>query len=144
VGVIGRSRAHLAKVGEDYLQHMRFAGAVGSLLVIAGGACIIHALVPALFEDKASRTIRRLHAVIEDRDAPHGWIGDSEADGLLTLAALALLAAAAPWLLGAGAMVAVPMSLLSLAFPVAAFYAAGDAADARVEPAAPAGASHRG
>jgi gamma-F420-2:alpha-L-glutamate ligase len=139
MGIIGRSGKHLSKVGESYLQHMRFAGAVGSLMVIAGGACIIHALVPALFEDKASRTIRLLHRVIEDRAAADtAFVSDSEADGLLTLMALALLAAAMPWLLGAEALVAAPMSLLSLAFPVAAFYAAGEATGAQEagEPAA--------
>lgn len=48
MGMIGRSRAHLASAGKSYLEHMRFAAAVGALMVIAGGACIIHALVPAL------------------------------------------------------------------------------------------------
>lgn len=134
MGIVERSRKHLHGVDESYAQHMRFAGAVGSLLVLAGGACLIHALVPALFEDRASRTIRRLHAVIENRAAPDALIGEGEADGLLTLLALALLGALMPWLLGAEALVAAPVSLLSLAFPVAALCAATGAEDARSEP----------
>lgn len=131
--VVKRSREHLAAVEEPYLQHLRFAGAVGMLLVLAGGACLIHALVPALFEDKASRTIRRLHAVIENRAAPEALLGGGEADGLLTLLALALLGAVMPWLLGAEPLVAAPVSMLSLAFPVAAFCAATGTEEARSE-----------
>lgn len=69
--------------------------------------------------------------MIENRDASAAFVGDSEADGLLTLIALALLAAALPWLLGVEVKLALPLSLLSLAFPVAAFYAPAEAAEAR-------------
>lgn len=123
--MIGHSRMHLAEVGETYLEHMRFAASVGGLMMAAGAACLIHALVPGLFQDKASRTIRRLHRAIERRDALEPFVArGEEADGLATLVVLALLAAAMPWLLGAEAALAFPLSLLSLAFPVAAFHAA--------------------
>ena len=134
MGIMQRSREHLAGVEESYVRHLRFAGAVGSLMILAGGACLIHALIPALFEDRASRTIRRLYAVIENRAAPEAaFASDGEADGLLTLLALAMLAALMPWLLGAETLVAAPVSLLSLAFPVAAFCAATGAEEARNE-----------
>ena len=49
--------------------HRRFAFSVGWSMAVAGLACILHGLVPAVFTDTASRTIRRLHAVIERREA---------------------------------------------------------------------------
>ena len=64
-----RCSAHLDAVGEDYRAHRRFASAVGWSMVAAGLACIVHGLLPALFTDTASRTIRRLHDVIERREA---------------------------------------------------------------------------
>jgi len=130
MGIMKRSREHLAGVDESYARHMRFAGAVGALMILAGLACLIHALVPALFEDQASRTIRRLHGAIENRAAAGAFAGDGQADGLLTLLALALLAASLPWLLGAEALIAAPVSLLSLAFPVAAVCAAAGGEEA--------------
>lgn len=130
--MIGRSKAHLDAVAETYGQHMRFAGAVGSLMILAGIACLVHALLPALFPDRASGTIRRLHAAIESRAAPEAiFAADEEMDGLLTLLALAMLAALMPWLLGAEAIVAAPVSLFALGFPAAAFYAASSGAEGR-------------
>jgi hypothetical protein len=106
-----RSRDHLRAVGEDYGAHRRFASSVGWSMVIAGMACILHGLVPAIFTDTASRTIRRLHAVIEHREA-HG----GETAGTPLLAAFALFYAALPWAVGAPFALALPLSLLSLAY----------------------------
>jgi len=106
-----RSRDHLHAVGEDYGAHRRFAFSVGWSMVIAGAACILHGLVPAIFTDTASRTIRRLHAVIEHREAFGG-----EATGAPLLAAFALFYAALPWAIGIPPLLALPLSLLSLAY----------------------------
>jgi hypothetical protein len=106
-----RCRDHLAAVGEDYGEHRRFAFAVGWSMVIAGAACILHGLVPAIFTDTASRTIRRLHAVIEHREAYGG-----EASGTPLLAAFALFYGALPWAVGVPPLFALPLSLLSLAY----------------------------
>ena len=106
-----RCRDHLAAVGEDYGAHRRFAFAVGWSMVIAGAACILHGLVPALFTDTASRTIRRLHAAIELRAAFGG-----ASSGAPLLVAFALFYAALPWAVGVPALFALPLSLLSLAY----------------------------
>jgi len=53
-------RAHPISMGESYWQHQRHALQFGSTLVIAGFACVIHALVPALFPRTASSAVVRL------------------------------------------------------------------------------------
>jgi hypothetical protein len=52
--------AHPASVGESYADHARFAGATGVRLVLAGLACVVHALLPFLFVRTASDCIREL------------------------------------------------------------------------------------
>jgi uncharacterized protein DUF6356 len=107
-----RCRDHLDAVGEDYGAHRRFACSVGWSMVVAGAACLLHGLVPALFTDTASRTIRRLHAVIEHREA-HRAPGGS---GAPLLVAFASFYAALPWAAGIPLRFALPLSLLSLAY----------------------------
>lgn len=51
---------HPAKVGETYFGHMAFAAWFSSRLFLAGGAALIHALLPFLFETTASRIVREL------------------------------------------------------------------------------------
>ena len=110
----GRSRAHLDAVGEDYAGHRRFAFGFGWAMVKGGLACMVHGLVPALFTDTGSRTVRRLHGVIAHREslAPAA----PRREGLPVVLFLALVNAALPWLAGAPFWVALPLSLLSLAF----------------------------
>lgn len=131
--LLGRSRIHLAAVGESYFEHMRFAASVGALMVVAGLACLLHALVPGVFTDRASRTIRHLHAVIENRAGAVAPLSrDDEVGGLLTLFFLSLLTLILPWLVQAAALIALPVSLLSLALTIAALHAA---ANPEAEPA---------
>lgn len=52
---------HPESVGETYLEHQRHAAAFGITMVTAGIACLLHALVPALFVTTGSRAIKRLH-----------------------------------------------------------------------------------
>jgi hypothetical protein len=61
------SRTHLAEVGENYFEHMRFALLVGALAVGAGLACILHAIVPAVCERTCSRTVSSLQGLFRDR-----------------------------------------------------------------------------
>lgn len=58
---------HPAKVEETYFEHMRFAFGFAFWLVLAGGAALVHAIIPALCETTASRIINRLHARIHNR-----------------------------------------------------------------------------
>ena len=119
-GLIGSSRTHLAQVGETYWEHRAFALAVGSMLVAAGLACMLHALIPAVCRDTASRTIGCLHRVVEDRTALDDAIAEAaEAVAFAMLLSMSLAVAMMFWIVGAKALVAVAMTLLALALPAA-------------------------
>ena len=72
---------HPKTVGESWAQHARFALSASGLLARAALAAAIHAVVPALFEKTASRTVDELHARIH---GPHCTPGsmDPAAPGL--------------------------------------------------------------
>jgi len=53
---------HPATVGETYGEHLAFASGIGSRLILAGLACLVHGFFPFLFERTGSRTIIALHA----------------------------------------------------------------------------------
>jgi hypothetical protein len=59
---------HPRSVDETYFQHMRFAGWFAARLLIAGGAAMIHAVIPCLFEKTASRMIAEMHARLTNRN----------------------------------------------------------------------------
>lgn len=81
-GFAARWRTHLDTANEGYFEHMGVAMRIGGLLVVAGAACMVHAVVPALCTDRASRTIKRLHDQIERRRAKgqptNEWMLDFE------------------------------------------------------------------
>lgn len=52
---------HPASVGESYLQHLCMATRFGVRMLTGGLACIVHALLPFLFEHTGSRCINELH-----------------------------------------------------------------------------------
>ena len=52
---------HPRSLGESYWEHQWHALEFGTLMIVAGIACLIHALVPALFVRTASQTISHLH-----------------------------------------------------------------------------------
>lgn len=83
------SRLHLEHAGEGYFQHLRFAVMVGLMLVGAGLACVIHALVPALCATTASQTVERLAGLFRDRSRIDQ--AARESSGALTLVLLILL-----------------------------------------------------
>ena len=58
---------HLDEVGETYGEHMIHAGDYGLTLVVAGIACLIHAVLPFLFETTGSKAIRTLHGRMASR-----------------------------------------------------------------------------
>ena len=58
---------HPATVNESYLQHMRFALGFCFWLMLAAGAALVHALIPALCETTASRILAKLTARMEAR-----------------------------------------------------------------------------
>jgi hypothetical protein len=58
----------LANAGESYGEHLRFAATVGLLAVAAGLACVVHAIIPALCQRTASRTIGLIGQLFDRRD----------------------------------------------------------------------------
>ncbi|TDJ40460.1 MAG: hypothetical protein E2O54_08005 [Gammaproteobacteria bacterium] len=52
---------HPNAVGESYLMHMLQATRFAGRLLLAGGACLIHAVLPFLFVKTASETIAELY-----------------------------------------------------------------------------------
>jgi Family of unknown function (DUF6356) len=52
---------HPRSVGESYFEHLRRALTFGSTMVLAGAACMVHALIPALFTTTGSRAVTRLY-----------------------------------------------------------------------------------
>lgn len=53
---------HPASVGETYFQHLRTGLGFGIAMLAGGLACLVHALIPSLFEKTGSKTIARLHS----------------------------------------------------------------------------------
>jgi hypothetical protein len=58
---------HPRRVGESYGEHALVAARFGAALLIAGLACLVHAVIPSLFTHTASDTVRRLHARLSRR-----------------------------------------------------------------------------
>ena len=61
--------AHPRTVGESYLEHCAFAFRIGSRLLLAGSAALVHSVVPCLCETTASRIILAMNADIVARRA---------------------------------------------------------------------------
>ncbi|WP_332764536.1 DUF6356 family protein [Phenylobacterium sp.] len=66
---------HPRSVGETYRQHQRVALGFAWRLAGAAAACAIHALIPALLQTHASRTITDLHSrMVAHRRGPQGSV----------------------------------------------------------------------
>jgi len=52
---------HPRSLGESYWEHQRHALYFGTSMVAAGMACVVHAVVPALFVRTGSVMVRRLY-----------------------------------------------------------------------------------
>ena len=119
--MIERSRRHLARAGETYFQHLRFALLVGFTTIGAGLACVIHAIVPALCERTCSRTLGQLSLLFEDRARLHQF--EREASGVFTFVALLLLASATVSLpAAAGGPFPLILMVAALAFSIPAVF----------------------
>jgi hypothetical protein len=66
---------HPRSLGETYWQHQRRALRFGTSMITAGVACLVHALIPAVFVRTASTMVLRLHdemhAAKRLRENPH-------------------------------------------------------------------------
>ena len=76
---------HPRSIGETYREHQRCACDIGISLIGAGFACLIHALVPALFRDTASRIVIRVHARVSARQSKSLAEASSAAPSRLSL-----------------------------------------------------------
>ena len=93
--MIEQSRAHLRQAGESYWQHFRFATTFGLLAMAAGFAALLHALIPGLCTSTASRIVRHLGQLLEDRsriDAIESEAVEARAFVLLLILATAVVA----------------------------------------------------
>ena len=52
---------HPASVGETYFEHMGQAGSFGLHMMLAGIACMLHAVLPFMFASTGSRAIAQLN-----------------------------------------------------------------------------------
>lgn len=61
--------AHPRTVGERYPEHARIAGRFGATMVVGGLKCMIHAILPAVFERSASDCVAKLNGELTRRRA---------------------------------------------------------------------------
>lgn len=52
---------HPRSVGETYLEHLGVAARCGASMMVAGTACLVHAVLPFVFVHTASDCLTRLH-----------------------------------------------------------------------------------
>lgn len=60
---------HPRDVGETYGEHLGQASTFGAGLIVAGLACLVHAVFPFWFERTASQRVQKLHARMTNRRA---------------------------------------------------------------------------
>ena len=61
--------AHPRTVGESYIEHAGIAGRFGATMVAGGVKCLIHAVLPAMFERSASDCVAKLNRELTRRRA---------------------------------------------------------------------------
>ena len=61
--------AHPRTVGESYAEHAGIATRFGATMVVGGVKCLIHAVLPSVFERAASDCVTRLNGELTRRRA---------------------------------------------------------------------------
>jgi hypothetical protein len=118
--MIVQSRAHLQSAGEGYWQHFRFATTFGLLAVAAGFAAILHAFIPGICTSTASRIIRHLGNLMDDRSKIDVIENEAvEARAFVMLLMLAAAVVAPLWIMDAPTGLRILYSLLAFALPAA-------------------------
>jgi hypothetical protein len=116
--MIAQSRAHLRSAGEGYWQHFRFATTFGLLAAAAGFAAIIHAFVPGMCTHTASRIVRHLGQLADDRTKIEAIESEAvEARAFVLLLFLAAAVVAPLWILDAPNTLRLLYTLLAFALP---------------------------
>ena len=60
---------HLREQNETYIEHMKHAMGIRYLLLSAGAKCLIHAVIPPLFETGVSSKLEDLNALVKRNEA---------------------------------------------------------------------------
>ena len=58
---------HPASCNESYGEHLLHAALFGTKLIVAGVACVVHAILPFLFVDTASNQVKKLNEELRSR-----------------------------------------------------------------------------
>ena len=69
-GLFGAGSGHLAEAGMGYGAHFKRATRVGSRMLAAGGACLVHGIFPGIFTTTATNTIIRLNEELKKGHKP--------------------------------------------------------------------------
>ena len=118
--MIRRSIAHLRQAQEGYWQHFRFATTFGLLALAAGIAALLHAVIPAVCTSTASRIIRHLGHLVDDRSKIDAIEAEAvEARAFVLLLMLATAVVAPLWVLCAPMTLKITYTVLAYAVPVA-------------------------
>ena len=72
-------REHPRDIGETYCEHATHALFIGTRLIMAGLACLVHALLPGLFVKTASNIMANINRLMEKRTAAAPSLGISPA-----------------------------------------------------------------
>ena len=64
-------REHPEMVGESYLEHLFLASFFGMRMLVAGLACLVHAILPCLFKTTGRSAISELHTKMLVKRATH-------------------------------------------------------------------------
>ena len=110
----------MRQASESYWQHFRFATTFGLLAIAAGIAAILHAFIPALCTSTASRIIRHLGQLIEDRSRIDALENEAvEAKAFVLLLILAGAVVAPLWVMEAPNTLRIVYTVLALMLPAA-------------------------
>ena len=66
---------HPRDIGETYSEHATHALFIGTRMIMAGLACLVHALLPGLFVKTASNTVDNIIRLMEKRTAAGPSVG---------------------------------------------------------------------
>jgi hypothetical protein len=64
---------HLDDIGESYAQHCGKAAGFGFKMIAGGLACLVHAVLPFLFERTGSEVVSDLHGKLAKRVEKPNW-----------------------------------------------------------------------
>jgi len=61
---------HLEENGETYFEHMKNASCISYILLTSGAKCLIHSVIPPLFETAVSSKMGELTSLVDRNETP--------------------------------------------------------------------------